>query len=114
MMQRNRLLAVFSLIVSVAVCLPAHAQSTTGSMLGVVRDPSGAVIGGAEITATNTQTAFERTTQTDATGAYLLTNLPIGQYQLRVVSSGFKTFVQTGITLVVDQNARVDATLPSG
>jgi hypothetical protein len=90
------------------------AQSTTASLLGVVRDPSGSVLPGAEVTATNTQTSFSRTTQSDSQGSYLLTNLPIGPYQLKVTMSGFETFVQIGINLVVNQNARVDAALVLG
>ncbi len=68
----------------------AFRQSTTASMLGVVHDPSGAVIPNAEVTATDTQTTLSRTTQTDGAGSYLITNLPIGQYQLRVVAPGFR------------------------
>jgi hypothetical protein len=92
----------------------AFAQSTTASMLGVVHDPSGAVIPNAEVTATDTQTTLSRTTQTDGAGSYLITNLPIGQYQLRVVAPGFESYVQNGITLDVNANARVDATLKTG
>ena len=77
-------------------------------MLGVVHDPSGAVIPNAEVTATDTQTTLSHTTQTDGAGSYLITNLPIGQYQLRVVAPGFEGYVQNGITLDVNANARVD------
>ncbi|QNI35331.1 TonB-dependent receptor [Edaphobacter albus] len=91
-----------------------HAQSTTASMLGVVHDSSGAVIPGAEVTVTNAGTSFTRTIPTDNEGGYLFTNLPIGAYELRATMNGFQTFVQTGITLVVNQNARVDITLSLG
>jgi hypothetical protein len=101
------------LLMSVA-SRPLHAQSTTASMLGVVRDSSGAVIPGAEVTATNTGTSFTRTMSTDNEGGYLFTNLPIGAYELKASMNGFQTFVQTGITLVVNQNARVDVTLSLG
>jgi len=90
------------------------AQSTTASLLGVVRDPGGSVLPGAEVTAMNTQTSFTRTMQTDGEGNYLFTNLPIGPYQLKVTMPGFETFSQTGITLVVNQNARVDVGLVLG
>jgi hypothetical protein len=92
----------------------AFAQGVTASMLGVVHDSSGAVIPNAEVTAINSQTTQSHTTKTDGTGAYLLTNLPIGQYQLRVVFPGFHTFQQSGITLDVNANARVDASLALG
>jgi Carboxypeptidase regulatory-like domain/TonB-dependent Receptor Plug Domain len=90
------------------------AQSTTASMLGVVRDSSGAVVPGAQVTVTNTGTSFTRTVTTDNEGSYLFTDLPIGSYQLKTTMSGFETFVQTGITLVVNQNARVDIPLSLG
>jgi hypothetical protein len=50
----------------------------------------------------------------DNEGGYLFTNLPIGSYELKAVMAGFQTFVQKGITLVVNQNARVDVTLSIG
>lgn len=90
------------------------AQSTTASMLGVVRDTSGAVVPGAQVTVTNTGTSFTRTVTTDNEGGYLLTDLPIGSYELKTTKSGFDTFVRTGITLVVNQNARVDVPLSVG
>lgn len=93
---------------------PAFGQSTTASMLGVVRDTSGAVIPNAEVTATDTLTTLSRKTTTDGTGSYLITNLPVGQYQLRVESPGFDVFMQNGITLDVNANARVDAMLKAG
>jgi hypothetical protein len=115
-MCRKLLLAVFAAIALAAgVASPMlYAQSTTASLLGIVHDPSGSVVPSAVITATNTQTSFTRTTQTDSEGNYLLPNLPIGPYQLKVSAPGFQTFVQTGITLVVSQNARVDAALAVG
>src|ERR1700761_2556012 len=77
-------------------------QSTTASMLGMVRDASGAGVPNAEVFAVDVQTSLERTTRADPTGAYLLTNLPIGLYSLTVTASGFNKFVQTGITLNVN------------
>src|ERR1700739_1476612 len=110
-MIRRALLLLIGVFVAVAV---TFGQSVTASLLGVVHDASGAVIPNAEVTATNLQTMLTRTTKSDATGAYLFTDLPIGQYQLRVVSPGFQAFQQSGITLDVNANARVDATLVPG
>lgn len=115
-MYRKLLSAVLPALALIAcVASPRlFAQSTTASLLGVVRDPGGSVLPGAEVTAMNTQTSFTRTMQTDGEGNYLFTNLPIGPYQLKVTMSGFETFSQTGITLVVNQNARVDVGLVLG
>jgi Carboxypeptidase regulatory-like domain/TonB-dependent Receptor Plug Domain len=110
-MFRRALLPFALFIVTIT---PGLSQSTTASMLGVVRDSSGSAIPNAEVTAVDTQTSLTRTTKTDETGAYLLTSLPIGQYRLRVTAPGFRSFVQNGITLDVNANARVDAVLLPG
>ena len=59
-------------------------------------------------------TAFERSATTDDTGSYLITSLPVGQYSLEVEKAGFRRFIQDGITLEVNANARVDAVLSVG
>jgi hypothetical protein len=90
------------------------AQSTTANISGTVKDSTRAVIPGTAITATNVLTCFARTTNTDHSGAYLLTNLPIGEYSVTAEKEGFRRFTQTGITLAVEQNARVDVTMSVG
>jgi hypothetical protein len=92
----------------------AWAQSTTASLIGIVRDPSSAAVPGAGVTATNIATSFNRSATTDDTGSYLIPNLPVGEYTVQVQKTGFSKFVQKGITLVVDQNARVDVSLTLG
>src|SRR6185312_5604230 len=92
----------------------ALAQTSTASLLGIARDASGAVIPGATVTATNTGTTFTRTVTTDGTGAYLITNLPVGAYTLTVEKAGFRKFVQQGITLNVNDQARVDVAMVIG
>ncbi len=99
---------------ALAISEAAHAQTTTASVLGVVRDHTGAVVPQVEIEARNAATSFTRSTLSDETGAYLITNLPVGEYTVTAAKSGFSKNVQQGITLVVDQNARVDITLAVG
>jgi hypothetical protein len=94
--------------------LAVMAQTTTGTFFGVVRDSSGGVLAGASVTATQTETSRTRTTVTDNLGEYLITNLPVGLYSLTVERAGFRRSIQEGITLEVNQNARVDATLSVG
>jgi hypothetical protein len=94
--------------------ISAWAQSTTASLIGVVRDPSGAAVPGAGVIATNIATSFNRAAITDETGSYLIPNLPVGEYTVQIQKAGFSKFVQKGITLVVDQNARVDVALTLG
>src|SRR5689334_5688628 len=72
----------------------AYGQTTTATLFGVVRDESGAVIAEAKVTARNTATSFTRTRLSDETGAYLITNLPVGPYSLVVEKEGFRRFVQ--------------------
>jgi hypothetical protein len=105
-----RLITAFLLC---GLCI-ANGQTTTATLFGVVRDASGAVVPEAKITARNTATSFARTGTSSETGAYLITNLPVGPYSLLIEKEGFRRFVQDGITLEVDQNARVDAHLAVG
>jgi Carboxypeptidase regulatory-like domain/TonB-dependent Receptor Plug Domain len=90
------------------------AQTTTATLLGIVRDSTGAVIPEAQITARNVHTSFARNTTSDDQGSYLIPNLPVGQYTLIAERQGFRRFIQEGITLVVNQNARVDMMLSVG
>jgi hypothetical protein len=91
-----------------------HGQVTAGTMLGTVTDQSGGVLAGATITATNLDTHFSRTTRTDAEGAYLLANLPLGSYEVRAEMPAFKTKRVGPSTLIVDQRLRIDIVLELG
>src|SRR5262245_59904318 len=90
------------------------AQTTTATIFGVVRDSSGASVPQAPVVARNASTAFERTALTDETGSYLITNMPVGPYSLTIGREGFRRFIQDGITITVNENARVDAALSVG
>jgi hypothetical protein len=90
----------------------AWAQGTA-QLSGTVRDESGGVLPGVSVTVTQTNTGLVRNTVTDATGGYLLTNLPTGP-SLDVALQGFKTYVQTGIVLQVGGTPTVNAVLNVG
>src|SRR5438874_6345499 len=81
---------------------------------GAVQDQSGAVLPGAEITATQTETGFSRTTISNETGSYSLPNLPLGPYRLEAALPGFRTFVQMGIVLQVGSNPTINVSLQVG
>src|SRR5438094_3860194 len=83
----------------------------TAQISGTVRDQSGAVLPGVEITATQTDTGIARTTITNETGSYVLPSLPLGPYKLEAALSGFRTFVQTGILLQVNSNPVINPTM---
>jgi hypothetical protein len=96
------------------VGVQAAAQQITGSIRGTVTDPSGAVVQGAVVSAQQTETGLTRTALTDRDGGYVLVELPIGHYQVRVEGRGYQKYLQEGITLDVNQNATVSIRLKLG
>jgi hypothetical protein len=103
-------IALFALALS---CVSVFAQATA-QISGTVRDQSGAVLPGVEITATQTETGIVRNTVTNETGTYQLQNLATGPYRLEAVLPGFRTFVQTGIVLQVNANPVINPVLEVG
>ena len=101
------------LVVSLTAGADAWAQATA-QISGTVTDQSRGVLPGVTVTATQTQTGASRSSVTDDTGSYVLTNLPLGPYRLEVALSGFRTFVQTGIVLQVNASPVVDVVLEVG
>jgi hypothetical protein len=90
------------------------AQSITGSITGVVTDASGAIVPNAEIVVLNKGTNVRSAVRSDANGNYTVPLLPRGDYRVEVSAPGFKHLVQEGITLQVQQTARVDLQLSVG
>ena len=81
-MQRFHVLAVALFLI--VGWVPLGAQTTAGSIVGTVTDPSGAVIGGASITVTNMGTNISVKTTSDASGEYVVTPLEVGKYSVAV------------------------------
>lgn len=109
-----RLGAAFTIVLLLGVAaLPARGQAF-GTISGTVTDPSGAVVPGAKVTATETETSFSRDVVTDSKGQYVIPNLRPTQYSLTVEAAGFETFVQKGVTLLANQAATVDLKLEIG
>lgn len=91
------------------------AQATSGSISGVVTDEQQGVVANATVTARNTGTNESRTAAADAEGRYRFPNLPIGNYEVTVEAQGFGKYVRTGIELLLNQQAVVNAVLkPAG
>jgi len=86
----------------------------TSQISGTVKDATGAVVAGAEITATQTETGITRSTTSDETGVYVLPKLPLGPYRLEVKKEGFTTYVQTGIVLEVASAPTINPELKVG
>src|SRR5438093_9901014 len=103
----------FASLVSVMACGSVWAQATA-QISGAAQDQSGAVLPGAEVTATQTDTGVSRMTITNETGHYVLANLPLGPYRLEAGLPGFRTFVQTGIVLQVNSNPTINILLQVG
>ena len=111
----NRKVVVFLLVGLLSLCsVPLLNAQTTTTLYGTVSDKSGAVVPGAQVTATNVGTNQSRTAQTNPEGQYRFEFMPIGAYSLELTATGFKKFVQKGIALDVNVNARVDASLEVG
>lgn len=106
-------LAVLALLVFLPVKF-AQAQSVTGTIRGTVTDPSGAAVPQANVTATNAETGYVRSVQTDVNGSFELLSLPLGTYSVKIEKQGFKSFTQTSIPLKVNQIYAVDAKLEVG
>jgi Carboxypeptidase regulatory-like domain len=90
------------------------AQAVNATLLGTVTDVSGAVMANAKVTATETNTATSRTTQTNESGNYTFPDLAPGLYTVTVEQAGFKKEVRQGIQLQVNSSARVDSQLQPG
>jgi hypothetical protein len=103
----------FAVMLSALAAANLWAQATA-QISGTVADATGAVLPGAEITATQTDTGIARMSVSNETGGYVLPNLPLGPYKLEVSLPGFKTFVRTGIVLQVNSNPVINATLEVG
>jgi len=86
------------------VSLQAFAQTDTGTIVGTVTDPSGAVVTGAAITVTHTATGAKRTTTTSSTGTYTVTDLPPGSYEVTISASGFAEQKQTVVVTIASQS----------
>src|SRR6266487_2758400 len=101
----------------VLVCLAAataSAQTSTGKIVGVVQDTSGAVLPGVAIVIRNLGTATSRDTVTDDRGQFDVSGLAPGRYQVEAELQGFRKFSQGPVTVQVNQETRVNPTLAVG
>ncbi|MGB8013877.1 MAG: TonB-dependent receptor [Terriglobales bacterium] len=92
----------------------AVGQQATAQLMGTVKDSSGAMVASAKVSLKNSGTNITHTTTTNKDGGYLFTLVPIGAYELTVEQQGFEKYVHKGITLEINQNARLDVALQIG
>ena len=115
-----RCLATFALGLSFSVaCLvlvspSSRAQTTYGSISGVVTDPSGAAIAGAQVTLTNLGTSEKRPQSTGSDGFYDFVNLIPGRYRIEVEKTGFKRITRPEVVVDVQQTVRIDLVMQVG
>ena len=106
----------FRLLIGLLAVLSASVLfgDVTGSILGTVTDPTGAVVQGAKVVVTNLDTNLVQETVTNTTGEYRVLSLPTGPYKVEATYAGFQTFVATGVVLTVNEQRRVDIALQVG
>jgi hypothetical protein len=113
---RASVVAKLSALLLLLLCagISLQGQTISGRIGGTVKDKTGAVIPNASVTVTNGATNLVRTTTTDESGFYTVTNLPVGTYSVMVEQKGFKRAVQDDNVLPADARLTVDVTLEPG
>src|SRR5256885_690970 len=111
---RSSLRLLLSVVCCVVLSLPMFAQKTTGTISGSVTDQAGAVISGADVTATNPSTGETRSAKSGASGEFSITDLPAGTYDVSVKQANFKEYVSKGVQLFVSSTTTVNAVLNVG
>ena len=106
---------VFSTIcLALVLALNAAGQSTFATITGAVTDPSGAVLAGANIEATEVTRNYRYTAQTNAEGVYTFANIPDGTYRIVATAAGFQEFRAENIIVTARDNRRVDVQMSIG
>ena len=106
-----------SLVYSLFLFFTAHssaAQSPTGTISGMVTDPTSAAIASAEVIVVNDATRVQVTTKSNAEGIYVVPNLPPGSYRVQVSKDGFKTIIKPDIVVNVQDALAINFALPLG
>src|SRR5271156_4536198 len=105
---------VFSLAILLLLTSAALAQLTTADILGTVRDQTGASVPNASVTLTNLGTNDQRTVQSNASGDYTFTLLPVGHYSISVKAGGFQESITKDLGVEAGDRARADVHLQVG
>ena len=103
-----------NIILLLALLGPPLWAGDGGSLRGTVTDPSGKVVSGAKVTATETATAVKQTAATVGQGFYAFQGLPVGRYDVEFHASGFKPLRRSSVAVDVDSKMVVDASLTIG
>ncbi|HZN11438.1 MAG TPA: TonB-dependent receptor, partial [Blastocatellia bacterium] len=103
-----------SALLAVLLFTPVLAQTSRGTVTGIVSDPTGAVVPGATVTLTSQGTGVSRTTETNGEGVYRFSAVDLGEYSVKIVAPGFGTVVKNQVPVSANQTAQVDAQLAPG
>lgn len=106
-----RTIAILAVVLLTSVFV--FGQAETGTVAGVVKDATGAVVADAKVTITNTANNAERTSSSNSLGEYRISNLTPGNYQLVVSKSGFQTY-KVPVEVSVGGHSTIDAQLTVG
>lgn len=109
-----RCLALLLLVILASLLAYPLRAGEGGRVSGTVQDATGAVIVGARVTVTNSDTGAIRTAVTDAIGTYAFADLPVGRYDISIENPGFRPYRHTGVILYVDSAFLIDAKLQLG
>jgi len=104
----------FPLLLAIALAAGLAWAQGTATIFGTVSDSTGAVVPGARVIVRNLQTGLERETRSNEAGSYVAAQLPVGVYTVTAEAAGFKSGIQEGIRVQVDENRRVDFRLEVG
>lgn len=108
---REALLTILFVLVTVSL---THGQTINGNITGSIVDQQGATLPGATVTATNAETGFSRTTTTNDDGAYRISGLPVGIYNIRTEKVGFAPILNAGVQVNVGTDTELRVELGAG
>jgi len=108
--------AVFCVTLVLLICgaNAAFAQEVTATITGTITDPSGAAIAGANVIAKSVERGITYNAASNESGLFRISNLPVGNYELRIEKEGFQTSTYPAFTLVLNQVARIDVEMKVG
>src|SRR5271155_2357858 len=110
----RRTLGTLFLLVAVVIATPLWAQKDAGTIVGLVRDPSGAVVQGAKVTVEDVDRGVQMTLTTSDAGEYVASPLHIGRYKVTVEKAGFKKSVSEVVELNVQGRVAINMALQVG
>lgn len=113
-MTRTLRTLILSLLIGLCLSFIVQGQAITGEISGVIKDATGSVLPGVDVSATNVATNASYDAVGSDVGFYRIRELPIGTYNIAAELPGFKRYVATNILVQVNENSRVDITLAVG